>query len=243
MTRATRRWAGAAWLILAATLLAGCGTGYRLDNTVQAFSGLPTLPPNPTFRFERLPSQQQLPGQAQLEGLADPALFRAGLRRDDAAPRYGVQVSARAQRMLSPWADPWLDPWAPAYGWGWGGYGFHRGLGLGVGYGAPLFPRWEQPWYHREVAVIVRELASSRVVFESRATNDGPWMDNDTVIAAMFDAALQGFPNPPAGARRVDIQVGGTQQARAGSAVPAPSSTPGAPPAAPAAPAPTPSSR
>ncbi|AEG91800.1 DUF4136 domain-containing protein [Ramlibacter tataouinensis] len=223
MTRATLRWAGA-WLILAATLLAGCGTGYRLDNTVQSFSSLPTLPPNPTYRFERLPSQQQLPGQTELEALADPALFRAGLRRDDAAPRYSVQVSARAQRVLSPWADPW------DYGWGWGGgFGFHSGVGLGVGYGAPLFPRWEQPWYHREVAVIVRDIASNRVVFESRAVNDGPWMDNNTVIAAMFDAALHGFPNPPAGVRRVDVQVGGTQQARAAAPAAAPAPAASAP--------------
>jgi hypothetical protein len=28
------------------------------------------------------------------------------------------------------------------------------------------------------------------------------------VLPAMFDAAMQGFPTPPAGPRRVDIQVG-----------------------------------
>jgi hypothetical protein len=45
-------------------------------------------------------------------------------------------------------------------------------------------------------------------VFESRAINDGPWMENAAVFPAMFEAALQGFPTPPPGPRRVDIQVG-----------------------------------
>jgi hypothetical protein len=187
------------WLLLATAclgLLSGCATGYLLDNRVEAFSSLPGLPAQPSYRFERLPSQQLMPAQAQLEALADPALHRAGLRRDDAAPRYSVLVSARIQRVVSPWADPW--------DWGWGG-----GLmyGPGFGYLAP-FPRMQQAWFHREVAVIVRELASGRVVFESRASNDGPWLDSRVVLPAMFDAALHGFPVAPPGPRRVDIQLG-----------------------------------
>lgn len=182
-------------------LLTGCASTYLLENNVQAFSGLPAMPANTSYRFERLPSQQALPAQqaqAALEALADPALHKAGLRRDDARPVYSVQVTARIQRAVSPWADPW--EWG---GWG-GGFGY---WGHGWGFGGP-FPRMEQPWYQREVGVVVRELASNKVVFESRATNDGPWLDNNSVLAAMFDAALQGFPNTPSGARRVNIQVG-----------------------------------
>ncbi len=185
------------WFTLLASLalLSGCAGTYLLDNNVQSFSGLPTLPANPTYRFERLPSQAH-PGQAQLEALADPALHRAGLRRDDASPRYSVQVSARMQRVLSPWAEPW--GWGPGFGFA----GPHGGL-----WGP--FPRMESPWYQREVAVIVREIAGNRVVYESRAANDGPWLESSTVLTAMFDAALQGFPNAPAGPRRVNIQLGG----------------------------------
>lgn len=188
---------GVATAGIATAVLSGCASGYLLDNQVQTFSGLPALPAQPTYRFERLPSQAALPAQTQIEALADPALFKAGLRRDDAAPRYSVHVSARVQRSLSPWAEPG--------GWGWGG-GFLLG-GPGISVGMP-FPRMEQPWYQREVAVIVRELASNRVVYETRAASDGPWLDNHTVLAAMFDAALQGFPNAPAGPRRVNIQLG-----------------------------------
>jgi len=184
-------------ILLAASLLSGCAAGYLLDNNVQAFSTLPALPGQPTYRFERLPSQQS-PAQAQLEAMADPALHNAGLRRDDANPRYSVQVGARLQRELSPWATPWD-------GWGWGGAGW----GWGGGWGGSPFGRMESPWYQREVSVIVRELASNRVVFESHAANEGPWLDNGSVFPAMFEAALRGFPNPPAGPRRVDIQIGG----------------------------------
>jgi hypothetical protein len=183
-------------LVLAVTWLSGCATGYLLDNTVQAFSSLASLPAPPNYRFERLPSQQG-PAQAQLEAMADGALQKAGLRRDDANPRFGVQVEGRLQPMLSPWAT-WDD-------WGWGFGMRHRGFGWGMG--GP-FARMEPSWYHREASVIIRELPSNRVVFESRAINDGPWMENAAVFPAMFEAALQGFPTPPPGPRRVDIQVG-----------------------------------
>ena len=185
-----------------AALLAGCATGYRLDNQVNTFSQLAAVPAQPTYRFERSLSQQADPAQQALEALADPALHRAGLRRDDAAPRYSVQVSARTDRTLSPYADPWSP-------WGWGG-GWSVGLGgrhAGIGFGGP-FPRQDAYWFHREVSVVVRELANNRIVYETHAINDGPWIDNRAVIPAMFEPALQGFPNPPPGPRRVDIQVG-----------------------------------
>ena len=186
--------------VVAGWLLTGCAGGYLLDNNVQAFSNLTAPPPQPIYRFERLPSQQN-PSQAQLEAMADAALHKAGLRRDDANPRYSVQVSAQLQRVLSPWADPW------DYGWGWGGFGVSHHRGIGLGFGFP-FGRMESPWYQREVSVIMRELPSNRAVYETHASNAGPWMDNKTVFPAMFEAALQGFPTPPPGPRRVDIQVG-----------------------------------
>jgi hypothetical protein len=188
----------------AAALLSGCATGYLLDNQVQSFSQLQGAPAPYAYRFDRSLSQQMDPAQQALEALADPVLHRAGLRRDDAAPRYTVQVTARSERMLSPYADPWTP-----FGWGLGFGGRHFGIGFGGG-----FPRGDQPWYRREVGVVVRELPANRVVYETRAFNDGPWLDNNAVLPAMFEAALQGFPNPPQGARRVDIHVGGKTAGR-----------------------------
>lgn len=194
MSRAFLRWTG---LVLLAGLLAGCAGRYLLDNQVQSFTSLTAVPSPSTYRFERLPSQQA-PAQAQMEALADAALQKAGMRRDDAHPRYSVQVSGRLQRVVSPWASPWD-------GWGWGP-GFHHHHGLGLGFMGP-FPRMESPWYEREVSLIIRELPSNRVVYETRALNAGPWTDSGAVFPAMFDASLQGFPTPPPGPRVVNIQL------------------------------------
>jgi len=192
------------WRLAAlAVLLSGCASTYLLDNQVQSFSQLGAVPAQPTYRFERSLSQQADPAQQALEALADPALYKAGLRRDDAAPRYSVQVGARTERSFSPYSDPYWGPWGWGGGWGLGFGGRHFGLGLG----GP-WPRTDSYWFHREVSVIVRELASNRVVYETHASNDGPWFDNRSVLPAMFEAAMQGFPNPPQGPRRVDIQVG-----------------------------------
>jgi len=201
------RWLALCGMVAGALLLSGCASSYVLDNNVQSFSSLAGMPAQPTYRFERLPSQQ-VPDHAVLESMADPALHKAGLRRDDANPKYSVQVSARIQALLSPWADPW-DTWG--WGWGWGGFGWghHRRFGLGLGYGT-RFSSWESPWYHREVNVIIRDLATGRVVFESRAANDGPWSSNAAVFPPMFEAALQGFLNPPPGPRQVNVTVAPT---------------------------------
>jgi hypothetical protein len=209
--------------VLAAALLSGCST-YLLESNVQSFSGLPALPANPTYTFERLPSQANQPGQSTVEALADQALFKAGLRRDDARPRYTVQVSARVQRVLSPWADPWSDPW----GWGWGGFGPHHAFHHHHFWGGP-FPRYEQPWFQREVGVVVRDKSSNQVVYETHAASDGPWLDNAVVLPAMFDAALQGFPNPPQGVRRVNIQLGGQKTAQAAAPAAGAASAPATP--------------
>ncbi|GAB2601707.1 hypothetical protein GCM10027034_38660 [Ramlibacter solisilvae] len=186
-----------AWLLAASVLaLAGCASTYTLDNTVQSFSQLAEAPAPSTYRFERLPSQQHI-DHAALEALADPALYQAGFRRDDNNPRYSVQVSASVVRVLSPWADPWWN------GWGWGyGYGRHYAF-----YG--MWSGMDYPWYHREVNVIIRDLSSNRVVYETRAINDGPWRDQTYVLPAMFQAAMQGFPVPPPGPRVVNIQLAG----------------------------------
>ena len=74
-----------------AVLLAGCATVRTLPTDVQAFSTLAAPPAQPTYRFERLPSQQaQAQRQAQVEGMAEAALQQAGLRRDDAQAHFTV---------------------------------------------------------------------------------------------------------------------------------------------------------
>jgi hypothetical protein len=122
-----------------------------------------------------------------------------------AAAAFNVQVSATtryAQR------NPYNSP---AYG-GFGGFG-GSGISLGggtagsfIGFSFPLGMS-EPPLYLREVSIVVRDAASNAVVFESRATHSGIWTDPRAVLPAMFEAALQGFPTPPAGARRINIEI------------------------------------
>jgi len=170
-----------------------------VDNQVNSFAPKP-----PAFgagyRFERLPSQQAEPGaQDRLEAMTEQALAKVGLKRDDVAPTLlaQVRVTERVERSATD---------APPLGWqlGWR-IGRHGGIGWG---GGTLFPGLaDLPSYWREVDLSLRELSSGAVVFESRARHDGPWSDSQAILPAMLDAALQGFPNPPAGERRINIEI------------------------------------
>ena len=199
--------------LLAAASLAGCATRWVVDSDVNSYSSLGPVAPGSTYRFERLPSQQaNEASQQQLEAMAGAALDRVGLRRDDAAARYSAQISARVSAELSPWADPWLysGPWGPGYryggAFGYGRAGYGRGWYGGGWYGPMLAPP-ANPWYVREVSIVLRELPSNRVVYETRARNDGPYTASGAVLPVMFQAALQDFPNPPQGERRVNIEI------------------------------------
>jgi hypothetical protein len=218
---------------LAAAFLTGCATSWTVDSNVSTFSRLGGAPPAaPTYRFERLPSQQaQEASQLELEALAAIALAEVGLKRDDAAPRYSAQIMARVSVEVSPWGDPWAySGWGPRY-YGYGGFGYGRPWpygyarggwygGWGGWYGGPYAPAYN-PWYTREVSVVLRELPGNQVVYETRAANDGPYSANLPVFGAMFRAAMQGFPNPPAGMRRVDVVIPSTRSTATAEAAPA----------------------
>lgn len=188
--------------------LSGCATSWVVDSEVKSFSSLAAVPPDATYRFERLPSQQaDAARQESLEAMAATALEKVGLRRDDAKPQYSAQIGARVSVGLSPWADPWLfdGPWG---GYGYGYHGYARRWYGGGWYGGPGFiPPAANPWYEREVSIVLRDIGSNRVVYETRARNDGPYNVSSAILPVMFQAALQGFPNPPQGERRVNIEL------------------------------------
>lgn len=190
-------------LLAVAALVAGCAGPYTLDSSVQTFSALQGVPAQAGYRYERLPSQSNDPAQPRLEALADASLARLGLRRDDMAPRYSVQVWNRLQRVSSPGAV-----YPPFNSWGSVGFGSHSGVGVGIGLGFPL-GGWGDttPWYQREVGLVMRELPGGQVVYETRAFNEGHWIDPAVALPVMLEAALQGFPQPPAGVRRVTTRI------------------------------------
>ena len=183
-------------LLCAALWLTGCASTRLVDSDVQSFSQLAGAPARATYSFERLPSQQaQGAQQSAVEEQARVALAKVGLRQDSAAPFYRVQAHARTDLLAYP--DYWDGP-----GWGWGGWGGGRGFygGLSMRFPPPTL-------YRREVGLILREAATGNVVYETRAVHEGVWTDNPAVFAAMFDAALNGFPTPPTGPRRIVLEI------------------------------------
>jgi hypothetical protein len=193
-----------ALLLVLVFALSGCSSMRIVDSDVTAFAtstGPAVTLPAP-YRFERLPSQQaRASSTAALEALAEPQLARAGLRRDDAAPLYALQLELRVIRDAQP---PWEDPRYLA------GQAVPYPITMRYGvmmrhYGLDL--RFDMPYYRRELAIVLRRLADGVVVFESRARHDGLWHDDEAVLPAMLQAALQGFPTPPPGQRRVVVEI------------------------------------
>ena len=194
-------------LCAAAATLAGCSTGPRLvEGQVQSFSTLAAVPAPATYRIERLPSQQ-MPSFAPIAALAEQALGRAGLQRDDAAPKLLAQIGVQADTV------PRRDPFAPfnaPYGGPWGFGGWHgRGWGF---HGAWGFYE-PTPLHRRAVSIVLRDAATQAVVYETSAVHEDVWVADPGVYGVLFDAALTGFPQPPQGPRQVRLPLMATPAA------------------------------
>ncbi len=213
------------WLLSMAALaqLTGCASARLIDSQVNAFSTLAAVPAGSSYRFERLPSQQtNTQRQDQLEAIAQASLAKVGLQRVGDAPgspaaRYSIQMGINVQRaQVAGWDDGgphfggFVGVASGSYLIGHGhGHGHRRGHGavyghFGFGFPHPYFP---PPTYVREVSLVLRELASNQVVYETRAKHESPWADSLNILPAMFDAALQGFPTPPTGPRMVNVEI------------------------------------
>ena len=133
------------------------------------------------------------------------------MTRDEASARYGVQLSLES-RIVQRFADngfmtggPLLL--GPGLYQGFGGFGGFAGYGRGASFVRLGMPGWGELYYWRSVSLQIRDLVNNQVVYETSALHDGPWNDTYVVFAAMLDAALLGFPQPPSGTRRVDVQI------------------------------------
>ena len=186
-----------------AALLTGCAGMRVVDSQVLAVANVPpgVQLQGARYRFERLPSQTGNPEAGLAEQQAEQALAAAGLVRDDAAAQISVLVGFQGTQYL---ADPWGSPYPGPYGSVSIGRGVPWGSGVGFGMGMRFPPPTH---YRREVSLILRDLRSGQVVYETRASHDGPWSDSTTIFATLFKAALANFPNPPAGPQRVNIEI------------------------------------
>ena len=192
--------------LAAAAVLAGCAALNTVTSEVTTFSEWPAGRAPGRYAFERLPSQKaNAQRQAELEGAAAKALEKAGFTAaaDAAQADVIVQVGARINRAeVSPWDDPlW---------WRWGG-GYWRSpywRGPRTGYYAGFNSEWYSR-YERNVAVLLRDRASNAPLFEAHAQTEGGSSGDATLLGAMFEAALQGFPAKDAQSpRRVSVQLG-----------------------------------
>lgn len=185
-------------LLTVVFLATGCTSVRLIDSQVNSFAPQ-VIAAGSSYQFERLPSQLADPvNQARLEKLAEQALGKVGLKRQNGS-LLRVQVTA-VQRQ-----ENTVNQSGVGIGWGLGWVVGHGELS--VGSRGTLLPWLEtQTSYWRQVSLIIRNAAGA-VVFESHASHDGIWADSDAVLAAMLDAALQGFPTPPAGVRRVNIEI------------------------------------
>jgi len=191
-------------VVVSALLLGGCAGVRLVDTDVRSFVTPPGVAAGATYRFERLPSQRvNAAAQARLEALAQAALGKVGLLRNDTEAKYSVQVAASLR--VDPYA-PWDQPYGGRLSLGFGMRSGHIGLAAGRPF-MPGFGWGDSPYYWREVSLIIRHLASGQVVYETQGAHDGRWSDSEAVLPAMLDAALLGFPNPPPGPRRIEFEI------------------------------------
>jgi hypothetical protein len=212
--------------------LSACSSVRLIDSQVSTFSSTPAWPADARYTFERLPSQQAQPErQTQLEDMAETALRKVGAVRsgngtvataavvgagvgagaanttatatatatapaNPAKPTHIVQLTVRSQEV------------APTSGFGFSLLESYYEV-AGNGHLIPLYHRAHisSPLYQREFSIVLRHIGTNAVVFESKAVNENPWPDTDAILPALLDAALQGFPNPPSGVRRVAVEI------------------------------------
>ncbi|MFT3817955.1 MAG: DUF4136 domain-containing protein [Rubrivivax sp.] len=186
---------------LGAALLAGCAGISSVTSDVASFGEWPAGRKPGSYAFERLPSQQaQADEVAALEKAAASALAKAGFTPAAAGqePDVLVQLGARfLQSVRAPWDDPlW---------WG-GGFGRYR-HGPWIGPSWSLSWRYQPPVYQQDVAILLRDRASGKPLFEARASSDGTSRADAATVAAMFEAALMDFPKLGINPRRVTVQL------------------------------------
>ena len=192
--------------LVIATALGGCAAMNQLSSDVSTFSQWPAQRKPSTYAFERLPSQQANPDQQRtLEDAAARAMESAGFtaatdaRSADVSVQLGARVNAQDR---SPYDDP--------FWWRGGLYRSHFGrpyarAGFGFGFGG--FGYSGLPSYEREVAVLIRDKKSGEPLYEARATNDGGSPSINTLLGAMYEAALKDFPAVGANPRRVTTTI------------------------------------
>lgn len=187
-------------LAASAALLAGCAGLNTVQGDLSTWGEWPAGRAPARYAFDRLPSQQdRLADTERLEQMASAALAKAGFRPAEpgSTPDVLVQVAARTTATAP---DLWADPL-----WWRGGHGAVRRPWVGPVW--VLDPRFEARRYERQVALLLRDAASGKPLYEARVANEGASMGNDSLLQAMFTAALVDFPKTGPNPRPVTVPL------------------------------------
>jgi hypothetical protein len=117
--------------------------------------------------------------------MAQAALEKVGFARNDAAAQYSVQVAAWTAEAVEVWPEP------PMGRWGWSRFDRLRPWN---GWSSLHGPWADHQVYLSKVRLEIRNLGDGKVVFEATATNEQSWFRADTILPALFEAALTSFP-------------------------------------------------
>ncbi len=193
-------------LLAAALTLAGCAALRNLNSEVSSYGQWPADRKPGSYVFERLPSQQARPERQQaLEDAARRAVETAGFTpaADDKSADVSVQLGARVSANDR---SPYDDPFWWRGGFFYAPYPHHARFGRGF-WGPGFGLQYTSPSYEREVALLIRDRKSGQPLYEARASNDGLSPAIDSLLPAMFEAALKDFPAGGINPRRVTVQL------------------------------------
>jgi hypothetical protein len=189
--------------LAAALTLTGCAALRNLNSEVSSYGQWPADRKPASYVFDRLPSQQARPEQqAALEDAARRAVELAGFTpaTDDQSADVSIQLGARVSASdRSPYDDPF---------WWRGGfyYSHYPRLGRGI-WGPGLGMHFATPTYEREVALLIRDRKTGQALYEARASNDGASPSINSLLPAMFEAALKDFPTGGVNPRNVTVEI------------------------------------
>jgi len=209
------RWRWLFLLALCSLLLSGCNSMRIIESQVQTSTQWPVTasqsaaPAKAFFRLDRLPADVNnlQAGWAEVE--LEAALAPLGWTRNDTQAQYTIWIGVRAAEFIAdPWGRPVRGPWVNRFNISIGsGYRPH-GIGWGLGMNSGMRAGFPPPsGYAQEVSIIIRDLQTSNVVYQTKALHEGPWSDHPNIWRPMISAALQGFPNPSVLNRRVDTSI------------------------------------
>jgi hypothetical protein len=177
-------WLGVALIMATGLLLAGCAMTRMIDSEVQSYLGAAGAQTGAAYRFERLPSQQGgHASQEALEAMTERVLGQHGLTRNDSQARYSVQISVDAVQYQR----------EPRYPRVFGGV-FVAPDGT-LRHRAPMMVMtMEPPWYRHTVHLLMRDVPTAQLAYETHATHEGPWSDTGNLLPAILEAALRNYP-------------------------------------------------